>query len=1164
MHPLLWMTPLVVVVSMLLVSMLDSDVPTGDYEIAESHDVDEAPTLGGARRSYSQRNAGGRESLGATFGRTQIEGDDLVIRGVVIDGSARPVAGAEIRACVVLPTQLRSARLSVLARDYLSRARHRAHSPNLELAQGASDQAGHFALRVHRHAQICIRAQHDEIGAATRFVVPTGSKRSKPVTLLLSQTERLRLQVVDETRMPMTGVEVRLSSSHTPDTVRTFTNRVGEVTYFHRPNSDVYAIVVRKDGLMAVRTIDTETESDVVLTMPAGPDHPLVVYGLPSGLSTDSCRATITASIDEDLEILYSTTLNARGEGLLQGVPPSTLKEMSLRIGESAPFLLSRGHISMPSVFLASPATKLTATIVAPGRIVGRAVGHGGAIPGAHVVLLRLGKNTYPDEWMQVDDVAAYALSDDSGTFAFAHAPPGAYGLVIESSGERRQLALLPELLSSEGPEEGLLLSPAETLDLGDVSCVQAATLTGEVLPNYFYDAGTRVTIASSNGLFQGTVSVDSQGRFRADSVPAETELTVCLSSSNSIRRQVSVAHGTSAHVELELDTPMWVTGTVRDEQGAPVVGARVHAWRALGDYRDEFLGNENLVSTEDGSFRVPFFPFDPSRLAGSDGDKEKSTARWGITAIRDGYVSNDCDDQTWPSAPLGAARLRCDVVLERLKRVELAGTVQQADGQLASTAIVTIRACKDQRQRTRTDEAGRFHWSGLGMPDARVLHIEHESGTWDYGDVDFVEQATYVLSPVRDDNSIEGRFLHPQTSQPLGGDVALYRLNEDDASTNELLASRREASATERPTRLAWSDFQLLGELTVAGTDSAYHGSFGFEKVEPGTYVLAIRPKNTGLGGYMPSAFGPFSLPQSNLTIYAELGRVMQGQVLDENGRGVHDAVVIAGYESSTKGSTTGESRPSARTGFDGRFSLGGIPDKTISLIAWKQGYIPTLVKPESLSDGMSVELKKGWSLSGRVLDPDGKPWPYAEIEFKCLDDAWSRIDAQLETIGGGPWLFEGGSLGPNAWTDGRGNFKVSGLPKATYRVVPDHKWQGKQLLFWPPESYEAGKTQILIRSVPRMSVSGLLEPTSEVDPASSESWYVQVRIQGEPQWFRSYGDWVSYKSRRFHIDRIPPGDVEICVWHSVSHVDRRPIATRFARAGDKDVRIPVEVNQE
>lgn len=132
-----------------------------------------------------------------------------------------------------------------------------------------------------------------------------------------------------------------------------------------------------------------------------------------------------------------------------------------------------------------------------------------------------------------------------------------------------------------------------------------------------------------------------------------------------------------------------------------------------------------------------------------------------------------------------------------------------------------------------------------------------------------------------------------------------------------------------------------------------------------------------------------------------------------------------------------TGESVPDGRiaiAGDDGHFSFTGLRSGSYTLSVSKAGYVPTFVgsprpgrgpgAPISLApaqhlDDLTVVLWRGAVVSGRVLDHLGRPQRAAVI---------SAID-----VAGGPF----GSATATARTNGRGEYRVFGLPPGKYRVV-------------------------------------------------------------------------------------------------------------------------------
>ncbi len=96
-------------------------------------------------------------------------------------------------------------------------------------------------------------------------------------------------------------------------------------------------------------------------------------------------------------------------------------------------------------------------------------------------------------------------------------------------------------------------------------------------------------------------LTTDEHGAFTVEGVAASAHrVRARAAQTGSAEQTVAVAAGESAHVELILPREAIVNGTVRDEAGAPVAGARV----CIGDPYPDF-DHCLTVSRADGSFRL-------------------------------------------------------------------------------------------------------------------------------------------------------------------------------------------------------------------------------------------------------------------------------------------------------------------------------------------------------------------------------------------------------------------------------------------------------------------------------------------------------------------------------------------------------------------------------
>jgi protocatechuate 3,4-dioxygenase beta subunit len=192
------------------------------------------------------------------------------------------------------------------------------------------------------------------------------------------------------------------------------------------------------------------------------------------------------------------------------------------------------------------------------------------------------------------------------------------------------------------------------------------------------------------------------------------------------------------------------------------------------------------------------------------------------------------------------------------------------------------------------------------------------------------------------------------------------------------------------------YGEAPLYAEATT-GAD----GSFVLERLPEGTFML------WALGERGARRQPDVAAGTEGVELVLGEGITLEGVVTDEEGRPLPEVRLTFLHETHTRFFDT-------RTGADGNYRIGPLPNDRYGLVAEKEGWLPTFLPPSLVSWGTGdVKLFRPSHLGGRVLSA-GAPAPGVEVRLTSLDR--SDFEEQVAaTDAEGRFTFE--SLGPGEY---------------------------------------------------------------------------------------------------------------------------------------------------
>jgi protocatechuate 3,4-dioxygenase beta subunit len=455
----------------------------------------------------------------------------------------------------------------------------------------------------------------------------------------------------------------------------------------------------------------------------------------------------------------------------------------------------------------------------------------------------------------------------------------------------------------------------------------------------------------------------------------------------------------TSASERIALQPGAPVGGTVTDQNGKPIEGAKVTArdassFLSLGDARD------GAITDAKGRFRIAAVARGTYRFAAS----------------HEAYANASSEP-----IELDGSSERTDIALQLDSGVTVAGTVLDGAGRPAAFATVRLGASQSARsvsfegvRQTTTDEQGAFELKALQRTS--IIAVATGEGTSSPG----VELDLATRGDVRDlvlrlelDGAIEGVVVDDK-----GEPVA-------------------EAQVIALPDVLAGGSLSELGVRGPASAATDGAGTFRLTGLPEGAFRLrATRGDRPRRDVFIEPGVAA-KTGDRNVKLVLRAPGVLEGRVVLSTGNAPKAFTIAVGARS-----------PHPVSSRDGSFSLVGVTAGSYDVAITGDEFTEKILRDVEVTGGTTKDLGtitvvRGRSLVGRVVDTNGAPVEGAEVVY-----ARQQLISDGKKLGGSLGALFDNRLGlKRATTDGSGNFRVRGIAAHKSVAAAEHAERGRSM---------------------------------------------------------------------------------------------------------------------
>ena len=404
----------------------------------------------------------------------------------------------------------------------------------------------------------------------------------------------------------------------------------------------------------------------------------------------------------------------------------------------------------------------------------------------------------------------------------------------------------------------------------------------------------------------------------------------------------------------FEIPEAKAIRGRVVSADGMPIEDIRVSI---ATDRHGTWLSNAGVVAVE---------------------AKSDASGRFALESLRDGVYELHFSSPEWMDVKqhLRSGSSELTVTLQRGYRLH--GRVIDAGGEAVAGAQLRF-----QKEAGVSDGDGHFDLRGIpttatGKHTLRASHARYGTASLRV-EVPRAEDAPIVLALAPLDQVL-GVILDPN-GEPVEG--AVVRLDTRGPSGTPIAMGTRRWATSDAEGR-----FQLAGEAQQLAASSRR------------TFVVAQHD------GFAPSFVGPLIPPASDaawafVELELERGIALEGSVRDTKGRALAGArVEVRSAIPESDGFRAAFLAPPRRgwTDAGGSYRLEHIAVGLTELRVSAPGHAPRIQRRE-VADGVRIDvvLEAGVSLSGEVVDADGRPFPNAEVLATWLAEDPSDHEKRL-----------------------------------------------------------------------------------------------------------------------------------------------------------------------